>query len=889
MVVVPTIACNSSVQRDEDKGVIDSGATVTLISPAVAKRNNFVLSKAKTPYVITYAEGNTSHTDTIARIGDAIAVVDNKIKQSLIAVNTLLATGYDVIFSRRGSCVRHVLTGNSFPISQNDDTHLWEITLTDYKNLTTSSHLAKMATLKSETDCDVVELRNNQSDYGSYSTFLAACDYTVDANGNLVERVISDYDKRLLVTLIKIHTIMGHASVGNMYKAIHGGMWLNTGIQAQDIRRLWSHYQCVACIMAKSNAIPVSAPTDDRTTIPGHTISTDPVPVSPPGPNGEKWIFFFKCVATRYWISRLGMHKSEFPAHLLDVILWLKSVGHPMRILRTDDEAVLQSAEVMEMLAEHGRIEAQYSVPYQHYQNTVERDVQTLIKFVCALLFGQYILKQWMWTFAVHWVTKTQNNTPNALCGDISPEFLMTGKTINFANTFAFTFGELVAVGIRKEARVWKFDTKRELGVYLGQPEGYVDGHLIFMPYDASVLVRGDVISLRIVDEQIAQFYLTRFRMTQKKLAYPDMLSIVDYMGLDTDGEPLPVKEGPVYRIAPKERMPTRSNPAQGVPVDNVNIEVDDDSDFPMPELYGSDLSEESGISTPSVCIASNSGQCGPETGPYMHSPLANYPVGPSVQTGTLSNTINSVPNDCPNPEPAYVNSAFSDITNIGSFMGDESPIDIVTAEANATRTRGPTNPTINTALKSPDALQWRAAIKAEVLTNLLGTGAIKAVDHVPEGANRSEITMQLKLKPDKWKARGCYRGDLLEKGYAETYSPTISTLTYSFVRNVAVIDAMEESLVDTVAAFLAQVYPEDAPPLYVKLPLVVAECAGLDPYQWYRVHKYIYGIPDAGRAYYKAYSSLLVQHGYVQSNNDPCLFYKFTLEGPLYIWIHTR
>jgi len=117
MLVVPTIISNSLVHTHEDKGVIDSGATVTLISPTVAKRNNFVLSKAKTPYVITYAEGNTSHTDTIARIGDAIAVVDNKIKQSLIAVNTLLATGYDVIFSRRGSCVRHVLTGNSFPIS----------------------------------------------------------------------------------------------------------------------------------------------------------------------------------------------------------------------------------------------------------------------------------------------------------------------------------------------------------------------------------------------------------------------------------------------------------------------------------------------------------------------------------------------------------------------------------------------------------------------------------------------------------------------------------------------------------------------------------------------------------------------------------------------------
>jgi hypothetical protein len=97
----------------------------------------------------------------------------------------------------------------------------------------------------------------------------------------------------------------------------------------------------------------------------------------------------------------------------------------------------------------------------------------------------------------------------------------------------------------------------------------------------------------------------------------------------------------------------------------------------------------------------------------------------------------------------------------------------------------------------------------------------------------------------------------------------------------------MAQALVDTVGAFLSQDYPDALPALYVKLPKEVAEVCGLDPRQVYRIVKYLYGIPDAGRAYYKAYRDLLLARGYSQSSLDPCLFFSRKGVEVVYAWIH--
>ena len=64
----------------------------------------------------------------------------------------------------------------------------------------------------------------------------------------------------------------------------------------------------------------------------------------------------------------------------------------------------------------------------------------------------------------------------------------------------------------------------------------------------------------------------------------------------------------------------------------------------------------------------------------------------------------------------------------------------------------------------------------------------------------------------------------------------------------------MERAIMDVVGAYLYQDYPSDKEPIYLKLPLAVATALHLDPAATYRIKRYLYCLPDAGLAYYKAY-----------------------------------
>ena len=49
-----------------------------------------------------------------------------------------------------------------------------------------------------------------------------------------------------------------------------------------------------------------------------------------------------------------------------------------------------------------------------------------------------------------------------------------------------------------------------------------------------------------------------------------------------------------------------------------------------------------------------------------------------------------------------------------------------------------------------------------------------------------------------------------------------------------------------------------------------------------------MYGLPDAGRAYYDAYCEHLTQNGFTRAVSDLCLFFKiYSPRRRVYVWIH--
>jgi KUP system potassium uptake protein len=197
-------------------------------------------------------------------------------------------------------------------------------------------------------------------------------------------------------------------------------------------------------------------------------------------------------------------------------------------------------------------------------------------------------------------------------------------------------------------------------------------------------------------------------------------------------------------------------------------------------------------------------------------------------------------------------------------------------------------------ALKGPLREQWIKAIRAEVLGLVEnGTLELTRADLIVPGSKVIHSTLQLKHKKlqdattDKFKARLCACGNELYGLVAETFSPTIGVLAYATVHQISVIDNMFKQTVDTVGAYLHQEYPQDITPLYVTIDDKIAEVCGLPPGGRYRVKKYLYGLPDAGVAYYKAYSTHLIATGYQRSMSDPCLYIR--REGTIrtYVWTH--
>ena len=85
------------------------------------------------------------------------------------------------------------------------------------------------------------------------------------------------------------------------------------------------------------------------------------------------------------------------------------------------------------------------------------------------------------------------NHTPNVNTGGLSPWEMITKEKTAIPNQFLFKFGEVVCVPIVGPDKVWRFDTKNDIGIYIGQPSGVVGGGRILFPWSGKVLVRGSL------------------------------------------------------------------------------------------------------------------------------------------------------------------------------------------------------------------------------------------------------------------------------------------------------------------------------------------------------------------------------------------------------------
>ena len=415
-----------------------------------------------------------------ASIGELPAIVcdDNDLKEDLVSVNPLLDSGYKLTMESEFGTLFNEETQQTIHVRR--DGPRWSVDLRDLAQ-------AVLHDPKLESNPGVTEL--------------------VQANAVMNTIPASIRDK-----VISLHERMGHANTEAMCAAISGDSpaWTHCELTTAQIRRVMRKHRCLICLLAKRPRPSISPPSGDRRDIPpGYCISGDIVPVSPPAHDGSTMFFLFADVRTGYMVAYTGKAKDAFVESFKSAVKHFRTWGHEVKAFRSDAETVLKDGKMGQYLEDNGYVH-ELSTPEAHYQNFVERYVQTITRFTSALLHGQDILQSKHWDWALFHAIDCRNRVPNVKCSPSTPHEMVTGEKVNLAKTFQFTFGDLVAVHLPKEKRNWKFDLRWDVGVYIGQPPHSVEAALVYFPYRNAVLVRTDVAKLEITEEAYKRFYFRR-------------------------------------------------------------------------------------------------------------------------------------------------------------------------------------------------------------------------------------------------------------------------------------------------------------------------------------------------------------------------------------------
>ena len=465
--------------------------------------------------------------------------------------------------------------------------------------------------------------------------------------------------------------------------------------------------------------------------------------------------------------------------------------------------------QVEDFLASN-HVEQQFSLPYEHKQNLVERHVQTVVKTVTAVLHDQKYLNSSFWDYCLFYTIQAMNHRPNVKTNGSTPEQLVYKKPpVDLNRMFLFPFG--TPVSIQKPNREWRFDTRRDLGIYLGNIEGSVNGGLVYIPSTGAICARGDLTELKVSPRDFHR--------------YSNTSNLV--RGSESNDESLTIPD-----------------------IDNLNM-ISDPSNHQGDEqrtTLGTTSPEQTNSVSPTEANSKKSIISRRRAKQYIRRILTRSQSKLGSQLSAfIVQKINELDQALDGPEKDHRQIALQE--EVDSLFKITETIIPETPEPNS----------------DYDVINATVVLKKKM---------------------RDEFTIEM------YKARICACGNelVMRHNYVnETFSPTVSSLVHSLLLQLAITMRIHTATFDTVAAYLQQIYPETLKPLYIRFPKRIAQAGKLEPSQLYRVRKYLYGLPDAGRAYYLALSNHLRNNGYVMSIHDPCLFFKWvpTTAIRVLVWTH--
>ena len=186
-------------------------------------------------------------------------------------------------------------------------------------------------------------------------------------------------------------------------------------------------------------------------------------------------------------------------------------------------------------------------------------------------------------------------------------------------------------------------------------------------------------------------------------------------------------------------------------------------------------------------------------------------------------------------------------------------------------------------ALRSPYASEW---IQAEVdeMAKMHEHGVVEFVPY-EEGMNVIDTKFAYKNKRDKYlrherfKARWCCRGDqeIVTDDSMDSYAATLRMVSLRTLFAKAAKHKQRVHCVDVKNAYLNSIYPDSAPPIYLRQPKGYVDPAR--PNHVLRLRKGLYGLRISGRLWADDFSGTLKKLRYERFNYEPCMYRRWSDE----------
>jgi len=207
--------------------------------------------------------------------------------------------------------------------------------------------------------------------------------------------------------------------------------------------------------------------------------------------------------------------------------------GRKLTTVRTDFRNIYRTEEVTNFNLDND-IDHQSSSPYHKWQSTVERDIQTMMINVAAIIYGSMLMRADSWSHAIEHYVRIHNDVPNLNTRTTPNRLIDSTAYVNALYQYRYAFGDMICYGIPKELRGWKFDVRNELGLYLGDVQGVKGSCKVYQPYEHSVIIRADTAPINVSEAQLLHWYHRRMEVHQRTLPYKEVEdAVIDLMHIN--------------------------------------------------------------------------------------------------------------------------------------------------------------------------------------------------------------------------------------------------------------------------------------------------------------------------------------------------------------------